>query len=140
MIQEVGLGASPLRRVWVLPPGSTLADSTTRSDISTALKYSADMKLLALFFSCLQSRQDAFRFHLSTGSASLASGSVDSGATSGQTNTSSTHVSCSEHGRISVVNLSAYLLSSLIAFYQPQHVRNDKVSDVRSSDVNLIQM
>jgi hypothetical protein len=49
--QEFGLGASPLRRVWVLPPDSTLADSTTRSDISTALKCSADMKLLALSFS-----------------------------------------------------------------------------------------
>jgi hypothetical protein len=46
------------------------------------------------------------------------------------------------------LNMGAFLLwtcqrSSFLAqlpFHQPQHVRNDKVSDVRSSDVDLIQM
>ena len=51
VVRECGLGASPLRRVWVLPPYSTLADSIMRSDISTSLKRSAVMKLLALSFS-----------------------------------------------------------------------------------------
>jgi hypothetical protein len=65
---------------------------------------------------------------LSGGRAALATSAVDSGATSGETNTATTSVARSEHGRVPGAKLSAIAHAFLLAesLILPQHIGNDK--------------